>query len=185
MAAMLEELNNKRYLRKIKFISQRKIILLFHSSNLANVNTLYVLSALRNKTASDLKTNLRISCVRDCRYPSGLAKNEYGDTDARISGGTDGPADGTYSGETSECICSTSWSNNRSSIFIAERIKSENYQREALLLTAFYTKPRREHLCTAFRPFRCTKYLSLNFYWVCFMFNVPIPVQPKCPHKII
>ena len=63
---------------------------------------------LQTEHSSHLKTNLRISRVRDCRNPRGLARKEYADTDARIRGGTDGPAEGTCSGDTSECICSTS-----------------------------------------------------------------------------
>lgn len=46
MAAVLEEPNNKRYCIKIKFISQRKIIRLFRSSNMAAVNTLTVKGTL-------------------------------------------------------------------------------------------------------------------------------------------
>ena len=41
MAAMLEGPNNKNICIKIEFIFQRDVILLFHSSNMVAVNTLY------------------------------------------------------------------------------------------------------------------------------------------------
>lgn len=107
-------------------------IVMITTAKIITIHRPCILVALRSKTAPYLKINLRISCVRDCRKPSGLAINEYGDTEAKIRGGTDGPADGTHNGETSECICSTSWSSNNSSMFIANQTSQCNISNDGI-----------------------------------------------------
>ncbi len=76
MAAMLEKWNNKRYLHKNDFFFQRKTILLFHSYNMAAMNTLYpspssivFLSVIRNPSSTPSDPN-SIVPKKICSNPS-------------------------------------------------------------------------------------------------------------------